>query len=387
MTRPYLMLLTAAGALTGWLLFDLAKEFRSAAGERRQPLLQHIRSESASVDNQEPPPASARILRPETLERVDEILNSEAIATGEATTELSVEQREAQRRRKAAAASKSIRHNAPLHPQMITPGNFEYLGAFLPPADPAENVDTQFYYGGWAVTWRPDGDPGSSDAFPGSLYLLGHEHRQMVAEISIPQPVVSRDLTALPVAEMLQPFGDITAGFREQMTAGSSEIFKIGGMEVVNGRLHWTVFKYYNVIGRDYPSHGSSGPETNAANIAGPWHLGPIGSGDPQWNSYKNAGYILSVPQPEADAFFEGRNLMSGLQISTGLQYSSQGPALYAYRIPEEPDAAPGDLNALPLLWYSLERPLPRHHPSDRWTGAAWLKAGEKQTIIIIGRK
>ncbi|MEZ6063088.1 MAG: hypothetical protein R3C19_22310 [Planctomycetaceae bacterium] len=78
---------------------------------------------------------------------------------------------------------------------------------------------------------------------------------------------------------------------------------------------------------------------------------------------------------------------MSGLQISTGLKYSSQGPALYAYELPE-PGREPGSsLDAIPLLWYSLQRPLAGHHPSDRWTGAAWLSLSGKQTIVIAGRK
>ena len=71
--------------------------------------------------------------------------------------------------------SRPIRHQARLHPQMVTPGNFEYLGAFRPPH--ARIHETTFAYGGWAVAYRADGDPsGADDGTPGSLYIVGHKY-------------------------------------------------------------------------------------------------------------------------------------------------------------------------------------------------------------------
>ena len=64
-------------------------------------------------------------------------------------------------------------------------------------------------YGGNAMTFRPGGDPaGGPDGFPGSLFVTGHDRMpygevpdgSRVAEISIPAPVASRDVSALPVA-------------------------------------------------------------------------------------------------------------------------------------------------------------------------------------------
>jgi hypothetical protein len=150
-----------------------------------------------------------------------------------------------------------IRQVTPLHPQMLTPGNFEYLGGFRPPL--VEGSDSKFSYGGWAVTYRGDGDPnGPDDGYPGSLYLLGFQPTQLVAEISIPRPCQTRSIDDVSVAELLQPFGDITGGIQRALTGGETESFEIGGMQVVKDRLHWTLFKYYNVAGHDYPSHGTS---------------------------------------------------------------------------------------------------------------------------------
>ena len=280
------------------------------------------------------------------------------------------------------------RHSASLHPEMITPGNFEYLGAFLPPR--GESKETTFSYGGWGIAYRDDGDPdGLEDGFPGSLYLVGHQQQQMIAEISIPAPVNSKYKNAddLPVSEFLQPFGDISHGLLKKMTNGSSEHFRLGGLHVTNGKMHWTMFKYYNVENIDYLSHCRSDLNLRSPAVEGPWHLGPVNSGNPEWNSYKHAGYIFEIPPAESTRWFGGRNLISGLQISTGLQASSQGPAMFAYSLPPSETPIGTSLSAVPLAWYSQELPMASHHPADRWTGGAWLTLGNKQAVVIAGRK
>lgn len=281
-----------------------------------------------------------------------------------------------------------MRHRAALHKTMITPGNFEYLGAIRPPH--IEQNGTTFAYGGWGIAYRSDGDPdGPDDGFPGSLFIVGHMHHQKVAEISIPAPVNSKLKLAddLPVARILQPFCDITNGMLEAMTAGESEQFQLGGLLVTNGVLHWTTHKYYNVANRDFLSHGRSGLDMQTSVAEGLWHLGPMNSGRPEWNSYKHAGYIFEIPPVEATQWFGGRNLISGLQISTGLQASSQGPSMFAYSLPPEGTPSGVSLDAVPLAWYAEQQPLERHHPADRWIGGAWLTLGEKQAVVIAGRK
>lgn len=282
----------------------------------------------------------------------------------------------------------SIRHQARFHDQMITPGNFEYLGAFRPPH--AESAQQSFAYGGSALAFRADGDPtGDADGYPGSLYIVGHSEHQRVAEIAIPQPTLPKlpTLDDLPVAHVLQSFHDITGGILEQMNSESATPFRIGGLQVVDQRLHWTMHKYYNVDGRDFPSHGAASLDLMTGLAEGPWHLGPMNSGRPEWHSYKHAGYIFEIPEQESDTWFDGANLISGLQISTGLQFSSQGPAMYAYRLPEKGTPASASVNAIPLVWYSEQVPLAQHHPADRWTGGAWLTLGPKQAVVIVGRK
>lgn len=282
----------------------------------------------------------------------------------------------------------SVAQQTPRHESMVTPGDFTYLGAFRLPHVNGES--SRFAYGGHAITFCPTGDADAADdGFPGSLYMVGHKQHELVAEVSIPKPVVSLDknMDELTVASVVQPFTDITLGLRDRLTAGSSEPFQFGGMQYLNGRLHWTMFKYYNVTGEDYLSHGLSSADLSSPSVHGMWHLGPRNSGNSVWHSYKHAGYVTDIPQPVADQYFQGRSLMSGLQISTGLQYSSQGPALYAYRPPSGSEPPGSSLDATPLLWYSMDNPIAQHHYADLWTGAAWVTVNGKHAVIIAGRK
>ena len=279
------------------------------------------------------------------------------------------------------------RHPGPVHDTYILPGNFEYLGAIRPPH--VEDLTSKFSWGGAVVAFNPHGDPeGDDDGFPGSLYLSGHVYDQQVAELSIPQPVISSfsSLDDLSVARVLQPFGDITDGTIRAMTKDDSQPFQLGGLQVTGRTLHWTIFRYYNVEGYDFLSHGVSSLSTRKPFPGGPWHLGPYQSSESQWHAYKHAGYICDVPTDVTIAL-GNRNMLSGLQISTGLQTSSQGPALFAYQLPPGTTPVGASLDAVPLLWYSLEEPLPGHHPADLWTGAAWLTLNGKQTVMFTGRK
>jgi hypothetical protein len=282
-----------------------------------------------------------------------------------------------------------IRHVAPLHEQMVTPGNFEYLGAFRPPH--VQNPDATFGFGGWAMAHHDGGDKnGESDGHPGSLFLTGHRQQDLVAEISIPRPLISANhsMDELPVASVLQPLTDITGGIRKFMTQGSSEPFQIGGLCVVGDRLHWTLYKFYNVQSIDYPSHGTSSLILSNPSPEGLWHLGPSNAGQSQWISYKHAGYIFDIPEDQARQWwFGGRNLISGLQIATGLNIASHGPAMFAYSLPERNAAEKPDVDAIPLLYNDLSRPASGYVPSDRWTGGAWLTLNDKHTVIITGRK
>ena len=113
----------------------------------------------------------------------------------------------------------------------LQPGDFLYFGAFRLP-DAGERPKT-FGWGGGAMTFRPDGDPGGADdGFPGSLFVMGHDRMaygelpdgNQVAEVSIPGPRIAKQPGALPVAGFLQRFHDVAAG----RFAGRDELPRAG---------------------------------------------------------------------------------------------------------------------------------------------------------------
>ena len=66
---------------------------------------------------------------------------------------------------------------------------------------PDESGGSSWDYSGRGFTYYPDGDPvGGEDGFPGSLFGVGHDLQEYVSEISIPVPVLSKNLEDLNTA-------------------------------------------------------------------------------------------------------------------------------------------------------------------------------------------
>ena len=97
----------------------------------------------------------------------------------------------------------------PAGTSLVRPENLVYRGAFRLPEG---SGSSSWEWSGYAITYCPEGDPGGErDGYPGSLFAVGHDHQQMVSEISIPRPVIStqKRVDDLNVARTLQPFRDI----------------------------------------------------------------------------------------------------------------------------------------------------------------------------------
>lgn len=276
---------------------------------------------------------------------------------------------------------------------LLTQDNFEFLGAFRLPAE--GGVNSRFGYGGLAMALNPQGDPGGeNDGFPGSLYIVGHDQEQLVAEVSIPAPrsFNNEGLENLNVAYFLQPFADITGGLRATLDVGNGA--KIGGLEwlVAQGeqdssKIYWTAFEYYNVEGRSHLSHGYSNLDLNNPEPKGLWRLGDI-------HSQMTAGYIFSVPSDFANTYLGGKRLISGLNIAQGVSFSSAGPAMFAYAPWQEEGGVPAagtTLDTIPLVYYEHVYPesstFPDYQIPDGWHGGAWVETSNAHAVIITGTR
>jgi len=275
--------------------------------------------------------------------------------------------------------------------ERIQPSDLIYLGAFrLPEASGGSNWE----YSGHGLTYFPEGDPaGTGDGFPGSLYGAGHDHQLFISEISIPVPVNSRNLDDLNTAITLQPFADLSDGI---FIAEEMAIPRIG-IEYLPPQGDQTSAKIHYVWGQhiqDFEhSHGWSELDLSNPQPAGPWFFDG-------YTNYVTTDYIFEIPKEWSDLYTPGMRLATG-RAREGL-WSGRGPGLFAYAPWEDgnPPSADSILDTLtPLLLYGIQGSgLPDitsdesmavngYLDSDHWMGGAWLTAGDKSAVVLVGTK
>ncbi len=274
----------------------------------------------------------------------------------------------------------------------VEPGDLEYLGAFRLPqgGTPPKTFD----YGGNAMTFRPGGDPqGVTDGYPGSLFVTGHDRMpygelpdgSQVAEISIPAPSLSRDVTSLPEATIIQGFSDISGGLFPNL----DEIPRIG-LQFLDHRQ--TGPKLHIAWGQHFqpeppvPSHASCDPALSAPFTTGAWFIA-------DQNQYAVNDYLMEIPASWANLHTGGQVLGTGRYRAGGL--SGMGPALFAYRPWDEVTGVPpspgGQISATPLLLYAstyqtdrIERCINGYQHADDWQGGAWLTTTSGKTAVLF---
>ncbi|MGD9100544.1 MAG: fibronectin type III domain-containing protein, partial [Anaerolineae bacterium] len=267
---------------------------------------------------------------------------------------------------------------------LINPeSDLEYLGAFRLPDE--ESNDTSWSYGGHGMGYYPLGDPGGeSDGFPGSLFSISHPYQNFVSEFSIPAPVISPDKNVddLPVATTLQSFADVTAGRQTGgltgTTLGDIQYYPQQGAQTTD-KLYWVMYEYY----LPDPEEVSFGwCELDFANLQsqGTWRLD-------DFPFSATSKYLFDIPQGWADAHTPGKYLAAGRNrlVNNG----SWGPALYAYG-PWNDGNPPFDgssLDAVEMLKYDSDHMLHNYSHSDDWSDGAWLTAGDKSAVILVGMK
>ncbi|RJP49473.1 MAG: hypothetical protein C4583_12435 [Anaerolineaceae bacterium] len=268
----------------------------------------------------------------------------------------------------------------PLSADVVNPADMEYIGAFRLPG--GDEPPRTFAYGGNAMTFNPDNN---------SLFITGHERiayggvpdGNQLAEVSIPAPVVSRNIGELNTAEFIQGFQNIF----ENHFVEFQEIPKVG-LQYLNRpetgpQIH---IAWGEHLQRDeFPSHGWFSPNLSAPDFQGEWFIGNV-------NMYSVNGYMFEIPREWADAYTGGRVLATGRYRDGG--QGAQGPSLFAIAPWERgnPPVAGATIPTIPLLLYgnvytSGSPKLTGYSHADEWSDAEWLTAGSKSAVIFIGTK
>ncbi len=283
------------------------------------------------------------------------------------------------------------------NPRLLQPSDLIYKGAFRLPL--TQNQYSKWESGGTALAYRPNGDAsGPNDGYPGSLFGVGSDKVPAASEVSIPAPIISLEKNALKlnVAKTIQPFGDITGGFRDKV-----DVDTIGGLAYLEPskqqpteKLYWSIHEYYNVAGIDFLSHGRSSTNIAKPNPEGVWHLGPKTEKDKNspFHSMKTGDYMFTIPRLWADVNLGGEYLATGRVREAGTNGSSQGPAIFSFA-PNNYESSKlshgAEIKATPLLYYPFGAGhMPNYLKCDHWNGGAWLTGNEgKEAVVITGRK
>ena len=275
---------------------------------------------------------------------------------------------------------------------LIHPDDIVYRGAFrLPEGSNGSNWE----YSGYAMTYFPEGDLGGpDDGYPGSIFGLGHDHQQVVSEITIPAPVISpgKNLDELNTAATLQEFSDITGGLFGELEIPRAGLEYLPPQEgQATGKLHfcWGQHFQFELV----PSHGWSELDLASPQTAGLWYLG-------DYPNYIANDYLFEIPQVWAETNTPGLRLATG-RFRDGT-WSGLGPALLAYGPwtegdPPAPNATLQNVNVLllygvpvsgnPEISVSEEMRMTTFSEPDEWSGGAWLTAGGRSAVIFAGTK
>lgn len=273
----------------------------------------------------------------------------------------------------------------------IQPSELVYEGAFKLPGP---SGGSNWEYSGYAAAYYPAGDPdGADDGYPGSIFAVGHDHQQMVSEISIPAPVVSasKNVAELNTAQTLQPFHDIGRSLFGDLEIPRAGLEYLPSNSGGPGKLHFCWGQHFQEE-RD-PSHGFADLTLTAPHPAGPWRLD-------DYTDYVTNDYLFEIPAAWAAQHLPGYRLATG-RFRDG-QWGGLGPALLAYKPPDEkaPPPAGATIDEVrPLMMYGTPQPgvaelevsdehkMNDFSEADEWSGGAWLTSGDRAAVILVGTK
>jgi hypothetical protein len=246
--------------------------------------------------------------------------------------------------------------------------NLVYQGAFRVPS--GQFGRSVFDYGGTAPAYNPMND---------SLFIVGHDWDQLVAEIKIPKIINSTRLNDLSTATVLQPFADASQGL--MYTVGTNTI-KIGGLMVYGGKLYGTAYVYYDAAGTQILSHFISPLNLSLQGaVRGILQVGNMGAGFV-------SGYMALIP-PEWQSSLVGPAITGQCCIPI-ISRSSYGPAAFVFD--------PGNLGGknsvpdTPLVYYPSSNPLAAWDAtSSYFNGTSSIRGlifpRGTRSILFIGRQ
>lgn len=217
--------------------------------------------------------------------------------------------------------------------QLIHQNNLQYVGAFRLPS--GTFGASSFDYGGTALAFNPANN---------SLFIVGHDWDQAVAEVAIPQSIVnSANLNNLSTASVLQNFVNVMGRVPNWTLEGT---VKVGGLMVVNGQLIGTAYEFYDADTDAVRSHFKLNSLNLAtAGVTGLFQVGNVGGG-------YVGGYMAEIPSEWQSAL--GASYVTGQAALPIIGRTSLGPAAFGF---DPTSLAAGVNTGTPYVYYPLNHP------------------------------
>ncbi|NND33992.1 MAG: hypothetical protein HKN76_15495 [Saprospiraceae bacterium] len=224
--------------------------------------------------------------------------------------------------------------------------DMQYQGAFRLPAADYGNSDLNYSEG--PIEYNPKNH---------SLFIVGHDHQQSIAEFSIPA-LVTGTLEQLNMGTNLQPF---TSHLSAVACGNTQNINQIAGLKLIGGQLWVNAYEYYD----------ADGNVTNTTLVIdNPAALGTsdvLGYFNYEGGAGHTAGWITEVP-PVWQTLLGGSHLTgmsSGIPI---ISRCSVGPSAFSFNPGQMPlDCSSPQIPTTQLLDFSLANPL--HDDLDNSSG------------------
>jgi len=260
---------------------------------------------------------------------------------------------------------------APGDPGLWTLADLDYRGAFrLPAAD----------YGASSLNFSEG--PIAYDPAHHSLFIVGHDHHQAVAEFAIPALVETTTLTSLNMAGApRQPFATVLG--RAPIGDDVNLLNQIGGLLVVTGpggpQLLVNAYEYYDAPGDNWLT---TMVVRDATNLAGSTVDGFVAF---EGGAGHTSGWMSPIP-PAWQAALGGTHLTgqsSGIPI---ISRTSVGPSAFAFDPGDlmGPGALPDPIQTTKLLDYSLTHPLHADLSNDSRTNALWTHLSRATYGLVV---
>jgi len=246
----------------------------------------------------------------------------------------------------------------------IKDDNIVYLGAFVLPDD-GEREQEMFSYGGEAMCYNPAND---------SLFISGHGWHTYVAEISIPQPLLSKDILELNGSQTISDFTDIKGTLFDEWTM---EIPRVG-LEIIDDNLFFCFGEHFEED-INLGTHGYTD-----LNLSEGTKVCIVGE-----HTYSSNDYLFKIPDVYT-AYFGDNDLFTGRFRDGG--WSGMGPSLLAVSSHDITNAKNNELISVSSVVkyedsYNSDTgyKMNNYSHADSWTGGAFVSCDVGDAILFVG--